>query len=114
MGLNNNVRLIGYSGGDPEVKTVKGEGRKMARFTLATNDFYYNEKKELQKNVTWHNMLAWGKTAELVEKLIKKGQFIAINGEIQNRSYDDKDGNRRFYSEIVIDEFMLLEKKTSE
>ncbi len=70
--------------------------------------------EELQKNVTWHNILAWGKTAELVEKLIKKGQFVAVNGEIQNRSYDDKDGNKRFLCEIVIDEILLLDKKTME
>lgn len=106
--LRNSVHLIGRPGIDPEIKKF-GE-RKTARFTLATNDKHYNDKMELITDTQWHNIVAWGRTAELVEKLVKKGHLIAIEGKIQTRQYEDKDKNKRYMTEILMDEFMLVEK----
>lgn len=106
--LRNSVHLIGRPGMDPEIKKF-GE-RKTARFTLATNDKHYNDKMELITDTQWHNIVAWGRTAELVEKLVKKGHLIAVEGKIQNRQYEDKDKNKRHVTEILMDEFMLVEK----
>ena len=72
--LINTVQLIGRPGMDPEIKTV-GEGRKMARFSIATNEKHYNEKNELVSETQWHNIVAWSKTAELVEKVVRKGKM---------------------------------------
>ena len=98
---------------DPEIK-VFGEGRKLARFTFATNEKHYNEKMELVQETVWHNLLAWGRTAEQVEKIVKKGRLMAIDGKIQNRQYEDKDKNKRYITEIVVDEFMLVDRVSNE
>ena len=82
--LRNSVHLIGRPGMDPEIKKF-GE-RKTARFTLATNDKHYNDKMELITDTQWHNIVAWGRTAELVEKLVKKGHLIAVEGKIGSLS----------------------------
>ena len=111
--LRNSVHLIGRPGMDPEIK-VFGEGRKLARFTFATNEKHYNEKMELVQETVWHNLLAWGRTAEQVEKIVKKGRLMAIDGKIQNRQYEDKDKNKRYITEIVVDEFMLVDRVSNE
>lgn len=107
--MKNKVQLIGNVGQDPEVKTVNGD-RKVANFTLATNDYYYNEKGEKVEQTEWHRVSAWGKVAEIIEKYVEKGKEIVIEGKITYRNYDDKDGNKRYVTEIVANEILLLGK----
>jgi len=85
----------------------------MARFTIATNETYQNNKGEKVTDTQWHNVVAWGKTAELVEKLLQKGHEVALEGKLENRSYTDKDGQKRYITEVVTSEFLLLTKKTA-
>lgn len=105
--MRNKVQLIGNLGGVPELKTFNGSG-KMARVGLATSEKYRNAKGEYVSETTWHNLVIWGKQAEAAEKLMKKGTEIAVSGKIVNRSYEDKDGRKRYLSEIRVDEFILL------
>lgn len=108
--LRNSVQLIGRPGSDPEIKVFGGESRKMARFSLATNDRHYNEKHELVEETQWHNIVAWGATAEMVEKFVRKGKRIALDGHIQTRLYEDKnEKTKKYYTDIVIDEFMIID-----
>ncbi|MFW5762353.1 MAG: single-stranded DNA-binding protein [Cyclobacteriaceae bacterium] len=106
--LRNRVQLIGKLGIDPDVKEVNKS--KKARFSLATNEVYHqdgNRKEETQ----WHNVIAWGKTAELAEKYLRKGKEVAVDGKLTSRSYNDKDGNRKYITEIVANELVLLGSK---
>ena len=105
--LRNSVHLIGRPGMDPEIKTF-GE-KKTARFALATNDKYYNDKMELVTDTQWHNIVAFGKTVDTVEKLVRKGRLMAVEGKLQTRQYEDKDKNKRYITEIYLDEFMLVD-----
>jgi len=105
--LRNSVQLIGRPGMDPEVKTIAND-RKMARFTLATNDFYVNNKGERVEETQWHNLVAWGKTAEIVEKLVKKGKEIVIEGKLTTNSWEDKEGVKHYNVEVVVNEILSL------
>ncbi len=107
--MKNKVQLIGHVGQEPEVKTF-GEGKKVANITIATNDSYTNEKGEKVDQTEWHRVTAWGKTAEIIEKYVTKGKEIAIEGKLTHRSYDDKDGNKRYVTEVVASEILLLGK----
>ncbi|KGO90320.1 single-stranded DNA-binding protein [Flavobacterium suncheonense] len=107
--MKNKVQLIGNVGQDPEVKTVSGD-RKVANFTVATNDYYYNDKGEKIEQTEWHRVSAWGNVAEIIEKYVEKGKEIAIEGKLTHRSYDDKDGNKRYITEVVANEILLLGK----
>lgn len=107
--MKNKVQLIGNVGQDPEVKTINGD-RKVANFTLATNEYYYNDKGEKVEQTEWHRVSAWGKVAEIIEKYVEKGKEIAIDGKITYRNYDDKDGNKRYITEIVANDILLLGK----
>jgi len=106
--MKNRVQLIGHVGNDPEVKAF--EGGKVANLTLATNENYTNAKGEKVENTEWHRITAWGKTAEIIEKFVTKGKEIAIEGKLSHRSYDDKEGNKRYITEVVISDLMLLGK----
>lgn len=105
--LRNSVRLIGRVGNNPEVKNFDG-GKKVATLTLATNEVHYNDKNEKVETTQWHNLVAWGKTAEIIEKFVEKGKEIAIEGKLTYRTYDDKDGNKRYVTEIVVNEIVLF------
>lgn len=105
--LRNSVKLIGHLGANPEVKEFDG-GNKVARFTIATNDSYKNKAGEKVENTEWHSVVAWGKTAEIAEKYLEKGKEVAIEGKLTHRSYEDKDGNKRYTTEVVINEFVML------
>ena len=107
--MKNRVQLIGHVGQEPEVKTFDG-GKKVANITIATNDYYTNDKGEKVENTEWHRITAWGKTAELIEKYVVKGKEIAIEGKLTHRSYDDKEGNKRYVTEVVVNEILLLSK----
>ena len=111
--LRNSVHLIGRPGSDPEIR-VFGDNKKAARFTLATNDKYYNDKNELITDTQWHNIVARGKTAEIVEKIVRKGLLMALEGTLRTRQYEDKDKNKRYITEIYLDEFMLIERMSSD
>lgn len=106
----NKAILIGNVGKDPEVRHLEG-GSSVANFSLATTETYRNKSGELIKNTEWHNIVAWRFLAELAEKYIRKGGQIYVEGKITNRQYDDKDGNKRYISEIVADTIRLLGRK---
>ena len=107
--LRNQVQLIGNLGLDPEVKHLES-GKTLAKISLATNESYTDSKGEKVQNTQWHNIVAWGKTATIVEKYLKKGNEIAIKGKLTHRSYDDKDGNKRYMTEVVANEILMLDK----
>ena len=107
--LRNKVQLIGHVGNDPEIKTFDG-GKKLAKLNVATNESYKNEKGEKVEETQWHSLIAWGKTADIIEKYVVKGKEIAIEGKLTHRSYEDKTGEKRYVTEVVIDELMLLGK----
>lgn len=107
--LRNKVQLIGHLGGDPEIKNFD-TGKKLANLTIATNEVYKNEKGEKVEETQWHRLVAWGKTAEIIEKYVTKGKEIAIEGKLVHRSYDDKNGEKRYTTEVVINELLLLGK----
>jgi len=107
--LKNKVQLIGHVGQTPEIKKLNN-GQKMARFSLATNDSYINSKGEKVEQTYWHNLVAWGKTAELIENYVEKGKQIAIEGKLVNRSYETEKGEKRFITEVSVNEVMFLSK----
>ena len=107
--MKNRVQLIGHVGQEPEVKTFDG-GKKVANITIATNDYYINDKGEKIENTEWHRVTAWGKTAEIIEKYVTKGKEIAIDVKLTHRSYDDKDGTKRYVTEVVVNDLLLLGK----
>ena len=106
--MKNRVQLIGHVGQEPEIKNL--ESGRVANFTIATNEIYTNAKGEKVEQTEWHKITAWGKTAELIEKYVVKGKEIAIEGKLSHRSYDDKDGNKRYVTEILVNELLLLGK----
>jgi single-strand DNA-binding protein len=108
--LRNKVQLIGNLGNNPEIITLES-GKKLARFSIATNESYKNAQGEKVQNTEWHNVVAWNATAEIVEKYLEKGKEIAIEGKLTSRSYDDKDGNKRYITEIVCNELLMLGAK---
>jgi len=107
--MKNKVQLIGNVGNDPEIKTFDG-GKKVANITIATNDSYTNDKGEKVEQTEWHRITAWGKVADIIEKYVTKGKEIAIEGKLTHRSYDDKDGVKRYITEVVANEILLLGK----
>lgn len=108
--LKNKVQLIGNLGHNPEVKTLDG-GKKMAKFSIATNEAYRNAKGEKITETQWHNLVAWGKVAEIVEKYLTKGSEVAIEGKLTSRSYSDKDGNKKYFTEVHVNELLMLGEK---
>jgi len=108
--LKNKVQLIGNVGQDPEI-TVLDSGKKVVRFSLATNEHYKNAKGEKTQNTYWHNMVAWGKTAEVIEQYVGKGKEIAIEGKLTSRSYENKEGEKHYITEVIISEVLLLGSK---
>jgi len=105
--LKNKVQLIGNVGNEPEITTLES-GKKVAKFSMATNENYKNSQGEKQTDTNWHNLVAWGKTADIIEKYVEKGKEIAIEGKLTSRSYDDKDGVKRYVTEVVVSEILLM------
>lgn len=110
--LKNKVQLIGNLGNVPEIKNLDG-GKKLARFSVATNETYRNAKGEKVTETQWHNLVAWGKVAEIAEKYLSKGSEVAIEGKLTNRSYNDKEGNKKYVTEIQVNEVLMLGEKIS-
>lgn len=109
MSLRNKVTLIGRTG--KEVETVNFENGMLAKVSLATSDFYTNAKGEKIEETQWHNLVAHGKTAEIFQKYVEKGKEIAVEGKIVYRSYDANDGQKRYITEIRVEELVLLGSK---
>lgn len=107
LNLRNQVQLIGKLGNNPEVMTFDS-GKKKVTFPLTTVDVYKNAKGEKVVETQWHNLIAWGKTADNIEVFLKKGNEVAVSGKLQHKSYKDKAGNSRRFTQILINEFMLL------
>jgi single-strand DNA-binding protein len=105
--LKNKVQLIGNLGNAPEVKTTE-TGKKLARFSVATNESYRNAQGEKVTETTWHNLVAWGKVAEIAEKYLIKGKEVAIEGKLINNSYTDKDGNKKYSTEVQVNEILMF------
>ena len=110
--LKNKVQLIGNLGNAPEIKTLDS-GKKLAKFSLATNESYRNAKGEKVTETQWHNLIAWGKVAEIAEKYLTKGKEIAIEGKLINKSYTDKDGNKKYSTEVQVNELLLIGDKAA-
>jgi single-strand DNA-binding protein len=109
--IRNRVQLIGHLGADPEIVEIK-EKRKLAKFRMATNEYYKNDEGEKVTETQWHNIIAWGKTAELVEKLFTKGAEVAVEGKLINRNYVDKSGDKKYVTEVQANEIMLIRTKS--
>ena len=107
--LRNKVQLIGNLGNDPEIINLES-GKTLAKFSIATNESYKNAQGEKVTDTQWHNVVAWGKTAEIVEKYVAKGKEIAIEGKLTNRSYETKEGEKRYITEVVCNELLMLGK----
>jgi len=112
----NKAMLIGNVGKDPEVRyldgnSASGEKAKVAQFTLATTERYRDRSGEMRENTEWHNIVAWRGLADTVEKMVKKGSQLYIEGRIRTRSWDDKSGNKRYTTEIVADNIQLLGRR---
>ncbi|MBN3583463.1 single-stranded DNA-binding protein [Algoriphagus aestuarii] len=105
--LRNKVQLIGRLGSKVEIKNLDG-GKTLGKVAIATNEYYKNQKGERVEETTWHNLVAWGKQAELLDKYTDKGSEIAIEGKLSNRSYEDKDGNKRYISDVIVQNILLM------
>jgi len=110
--IRNHVQLIGNVGRDVEVKTFEN-GNKVARLTLATNEYYKDSKGEKQQSTEWHNVVAWGKLADLLSSSLAKGNEVAITGKLTSRSYETSDGQKKYVTEVVANEFMKITKEAA-
>ena len=105
----NKAMLIGHVGKDPEIRYT-GAGKAVASFSMATSDSWKDKTSgQMTEKTEWHNIVAWDRLAEIFGEYVKKGKKMYIEGRIQNRSYDDKDGNKRYISEIVVTDFLFLD-----
>ena len=107
--LRNRVQLIGNVGSAPEILTLES-GRKLAKFSIATDEIYKNAQGEKITETQWHNVVAWGSTADFIENFVQKGKQIGIEGKLVNRSYENKEGDRKYVTEVVCNELLLLGK----
>jgi len=110
MTIKNRVQLIGNLGAAPEVKNLDN-GNKMARFTVATSDNYTNKKGEKVNETQWHNIVIWGKLAGIAEKFLEKGSQVVIDGKLTTRNYTDKEGVKKYFTEIVANELLMIDNK---
>ncbi|NJN42350.1 MAG: single-stranded DNA-binding protein [Flammeovirgaceae bacterium] len=105
--LRNSVQLIGRLGKDPEVKSFES-GKKLASFSIATNESYKNQKGEKIEETQWHNIVIWGKLADIADKYLRKGAEVAVEGKLVHRSYETSKGEKRYVSEINVNDFVML------
>lgn len=111
--VRNSVRLIGRLGADPDVKTFENQ-KKLAKLNLATSESYTDQNGKKVDETQWHNLVMWGKQAEIAEKYLKKGTEIAVDGRLTSRSYEDKNGTKRYITEIVVREFSFVGAKKAD
>ncbi|MEO2053265.1 MAG: single-stranded DNA-binding protein [Allomuricauda sp.] len=107
--LKNKVQLIGNLGNDPEIVTMEN-GSKLAKFSLATNETYKNAEGEKVTDTQWHNIVAWGKIAEIAENFLSKGKEVVIEGKLMSRSYETKEGEKHYITEVKCNELLMLGK----
>jgi single-strand DNA-binding protein len=107
MASVNKAILIGNLGRDPEIRYTPS-GQAVASFTLATSEKWRDKDGQMQERTDWHNIVCWGRQAELANQYLKKGRPVYIEGRIQNRSYDDKEGNKKYISEVVVQRLQFL------
>ncbi len=110
MSTNNRVQLTGNLGGNPEIK-VFDNGNKLARFSIATKEEYKTKTGEKAEDTQWHFVAAWGKMAEQIEAELKKGSFVSVEGRLSTRNYVDKNGQKRYVTEVVANEVTLKQKE---
>ncbi len=108
--LRNKVQLIGNVGNAPEIKNLES-GKKVASFSIATNEFYKDSNGEKVQDTQWHNIVAWGKIADIVESYVGKGKEIALEGKLSSRSYETSDGEKRYVTKVIASEILLLGSK---
>lgn len=111
MSSVNKVILVGRLGKDPEVRYI-GENTAVANFSLATSETYKNRNGDKIESTEWHNVVVWRKLAEIAEKYLTKGKLIYVEGKLRTRSWDDKDGNKRYTTEVIADNFTMLGSKS--
>ncbi len=110
--LRNKVQLIGNLGNNPEIRTTES-GKKLVKLSVATNETYTNAKGEKVKETQWHNLIAWGKLADIAEKYLNKGSEVAVEGKLITRDYTDKEGNKKYVTEIQVNELLMLGSKAA-
>jgi len=112
MTIRNHVQLVGNLGKDPEIRTFDN-GNKLAKVSLAVSNQYKNAQGQVVQDTQWLNLAAWGKTAELMEDLCQKGSQIMVSGKIDSGNYQTKEGERKYYTQVVVNEFYLMNRPTS-
>ncbi len=105
--LKNRVQLIGHLGNAPETKTTES-GKKLVKFSVATNESYKNSEGEKISETQWHNLTVWGKLADVAEKYLSKGSQVVIGGKLITRSYDDKEGVKKYITEILVNDLLMI------
>ncbi len=113
MASLNKVLLIGNLGKDPDLRYTPS-GRAVANFSIATNEQWKDKEGQTQTRTEWHNIVVWGRQAEIAKDYLRKGKQIYLEGRLQTRNYDDKDGNKRYITEIVSDRFLMLGRKSED
>jgi len=108
--LRNNVQLIGRLGNDPEVRTFDS-GKKKASFSIATSESYKNQKGEKVQDTQWHNVVIWGKLAEVAGQYLKKGAEVAVQGKLVHRDYETAAGEKKYITEINVSDMVMLGSK---
>ena len=108
--LRNRVQLIGNIGKDPQIKSFDS-GKTMASFSLATSESYKDSEGQKVTDTQWHQVIAWGKTANYIESYLEKGNRIAVDGKLVHRSYNDKEGTTKYITEVLVNEILLLTNK---
>lgn len=110
--LRNKVQLIGNLGQNPEIRTFDN-GKSVARFSLATTDSYRDSTGKKITETQWHNLVAWGNLAKIAEKYLIKGSEVAVEGKLTHRVYDDKEGKKKYYTEVVISDLVMMRGKST-
>lgn len=109
----NKVMLIGNAGKDPEINLTPS-GVKVAQFRIATSETWKDKDGALQEHTDWHTIIAWRGLADVVERLVRRGSRLYVEGKIQSRSFDDRDGNKRYVTEIIAENLLVLDAKKTE
>ncbi|WKZ65610.1 MAG: single-stranded DNA-binding protein [Flavobacteriales bacterium] len=108
--MKNKVQLMGHVGQEPELKTV-GNGQSVLRLRLATNERYKSAQGEWKEDTQWHTVVVWGRQAERMAAVVRKGSGIAVEGRLVHGSYETKDGTKRFTTDVVLSDYQLLAAK---
>ena len=110
--LRNKVQLIGNLGANPEIRSFEN-GKTVARFSLATTDSYQDTNGKKISETQWHNLVAWGGLAKIIEKYLTKGSEVAVEGKLTHRTYEDKDGNKKYFTEVVLHDMVMLNTRNT-